>query len=136
MSLWNDDDDVRADELLRSGRPAPGDEPLAGVLGAVLATLLAAVGPLQFEVVQARLKSEYNAESRLESAPWTLLRWAEPHPALANPNEIVVASGVAFGTDKFNNPVVLFPNDWSLDYFAEKNPEIKLHEMPIEQTRE
>ncbi len=100
------------------------------------ATLLAAVGPLQFEVVQARLKSEYNAESRLEPAPWTLLRWAEPHPALANPNEIVVAGGVAFGTDKFGNPVVLFPNDWSLDYFNEKNPEIKLHEMPIEQTRE
>ncbi len=99
-------------------------------------TLLAAVGPLQFEVVQARLKSEYSAESRLEPAPWTVLRWAEPHPALENPNEIIVASGVAFGTDKFNNPIVLFPNDWSLDYFTEKNPGIKLHEMPIEQTRD
>ena len=33
--------------------------------------LLAAVGPLQFEVVQFRLESEYGAESRLESAPGT-----------------------------------------------------------------
>ena len=49
------------------------------------ATLLAAVGPLQFEVVQYRLKSEYGAESRLEVAPWTLLRWIEPHPALREP---------------------------------------------------
>ena len=32
--------------------------------------LLAAVGPLQFEVVQYRLESEYGAPSRLESAPW------------------------------------------------------------------
>ena len=32
--------------------------------------LLGAVGPLQFEVVQFRLESEYGAESRLESAPW------------------------------------------------------------------
>jgi len=39
MSLWNDDDDVRTDELLRSGRPAPGDEPLAGVLGGIRALL-------------------------------------------------------------------------------------------------
>ena len=37
------------------------------------ATLLAAVGPLQFEVVQYRLKSEYGAESRLSETPWTLL---------------------------------------------------------------
>ena len=37
--------------------------------------LLGAVGPLQFEVVQFRLQSEYGAESRLESAPWTVVRW-------------------------------------------------------------
>jgi peptide chain release factor 3 len=97
------------------------------------ATLLAAVGPLQFEVVQARLKSEYNAESKLEPAPWTQLRWLSPHPALENPQSLIVASGVAFGSDKFGNPIVLFPNDWTREYFVEKNPELKLHEMPIEQ---
>ena len=37
--------------------------------------LLAAVGPLQFEVVQYRLESEYGAESRLEATPWTVVRW-------------------------------------------------------------
>src|SRR5512139_631205 len=37
--------------------------------------LLGAVGPLQFEVVQYRLQSEYGAESRLEPAPWKVLRW-------------------------------------------------------------
>jgi len=38
--------------------------------------LLGAVGPLQFEVVQYRMQTEYGAESRLETAPWKLLRWA------------------------------------------------------------
>ncbi|MBL9205634.1 MAG: peptide chain release factor 3 [Opitutaceae bacterium] len=99
------------------------------------ATLLAAVGPLQFEVVQYRLQSEYGAESRLEVAPWTLLKWLEPHPSLKNPSSLIVATGVSFGTDKFEQPVALFPNDWTMRYFLEKNPELKLHDLPLEQTR-
>jgi peptide chain release factor 3 len=97
------------------------------------ATLLAAVGPLQFEVVQYRLKSEYGAESRLEQAPWSLLRWIEPHHALRNPSGLVVASGVSLGSDKLDQPVALFPNDWTLRYFVEKNPELKLRVLPPEQ---
>ncbi|HEY5078778.1 MAG TPA: peptide chain release factor 3 [Opitutaceae bacterium] len=97
------------------------------------ATLLAAVGPLQFEVVQYRLKSEYGAESRLVVAPWTLLRWIEPHPALRDPSGLVVATGVSFGADKLDQPVVFFPNDWTMRYFIEKNPDLKLRELPLEQ---
>ncbi|PTX99034.1 peptide chain release factor 3 [Opitutus sp. ER46] len=98
-------------------------------------TLLAAVGPLQFEVVQWRLQSEYNAESRLTPTNWTIMRWLEPHPSLADTSRIVVASGVSFGTDKFDHPVIFFPNEWTMRYFAEKNPELKMHDLPLEQTR-
>ena len=98
------------------------------------ATLLAAVGPLQFEVVQWRLQSEYGAESRLTPTPWTLLKWLEPHPALNDPSRLIVATGVSFGTDKFGQPIALFPNDWTMRYFTEKNPELKLHDLPLEQT--
>ncbi len=41
-------------------------------------TLLAAVGPLQFEVAQFRMQSEYGVESRLEPMPWTLARFRLP----------------------------------------------------------
>ena len=96
------------------------------------ATLLAAVGPLQFEVVQYRLHAEYGAESRLETAPWQFLRWLAPHPALEHPARLVTASGVAWGTDSADRPVILFPNDWTMRYFVEKNPELKLHALPPE----
>ncbi len=99
------------------------------------ATLLAAVGPLQFEVVQWRLQAEYGAASRLTPTPWSLLRWLEPHPSLKDSSRLIVASGVSFGTDKFDQPIALFPNEWTMRYFLEKNPELKLHELPIEQTR-
>ena len=85
--------------------------------------------------MQYRLKSEYNAGSRLDATPWTLLRWLEPHPLLKDTSTLIVASGVTFGVDKFDQPIVLFPNDWTMRYFTEKNPELKLHELPIEQTR-
>jgi peptide chain release factor 3 len=94
------------------------------------ATLLAAVGPLQFEVVQYRLHAEYGAEARLEPAPWQFLRWLEPHPALENLASIVTASGVAWGADTADRPVILFPNDWTMRYFVEKNPGLKLHDLP------
>jgi len=98
--------------------------------GASGPTLLAAVGPLQFEVVQYRLQTEYGAEVRLDPAPWQFLRWLDPHPALENPSRLVTASGVAWGTDGDGRPVILFPNDWTMHYFEEKNPELKLRELP------
>jgi peptide chain release factor 3 len=96
-------------------------------------TLLAAVGPLQFEVVQYRLQSEYNAEARLEPSPWTVLKWLEPHPSLKTPQLLVLATGVSIGTDKFDQPIALFPNEWTMKYFVEKNPELKLSDLPLEQ---
>ena len=69
-----------------------------------------------------------------------MLRWLQIPAELKGPKGFdftrpVVASGVSFGADKFDNPVVLFPNEWTMRYFTEKNPELKLHALPLEQTR-
>ena len=104
--------------------------------GMTTATLLAAVGVLQFEVVQFRLESEYGAESRLDPSPWTVMKWVAPSKdgeKLPDLTRLIVATGVAFGTDKLDQPVALFPNDWTMRYFLEKNPEIRLRDLPLEQ---
>ena len=105
--------------------------------GMTTATLLAAVGALQFEVVQFRLESEYGAASRLDPSPWTLMKWmapVDPTAKLPDPSQYVVASGVAFGTDKLGQPIGLFPSEWTMRYFMDKNPSVKLHDLPLEQT--
>jgi peptide chain release factor 3 len=106
--------------------------------GMTTSTLLAAVGVLQFEVVQWRLQAEYNAASRLDVAPWTIMKWltaADPSQKSPDTTRLLVPSGVAFGTDKLDQPVVLFPNEWTLRYFLDKNTDVKLHDLPLEQTK-
>lgn len=85
--------------------------------------LLAAVGPLQFEVVQYRLESEYGAPSRLEQAPWNVVRWL---PGLKEPelDALSLPTGSRLAYDIKQNPVILFANEWSANYFVQTNPKV------------
>ena len=93
--------------------------------------LLAAVGPLQFEVVQYRLQSEYGAESRIETAAWDRARWVDADAdQLA---ALTLPTGVTVAEDTDRKPVILFPSDWTERYFKERNPTITLYETPVRQ---
>jgi peptide chain release factor 3 len=94
--------------------------------------LLAAVGPLQFEVVQFRLESEYGAESRLESAPWSVVRWLPVGMADPELDALSLPTGARIAHDMGRNPVVLFQNDWSANYFGETNRNVPLTSLPAE----
>jgi peptide chain release factor 3 len=93
--------------------------------------LLAAVGPLQFEVVQYRLQSEYGAESRLETAPWDRVRWLDPGFDPERLGGLTLPTGVTVAEDTGDEPVLLFPSDWTLRYFVERNADVTLHEVPV-----
>ena len=98
--------------------------------------LLAAVGPLQFEVVQFRLESEYGAESRLEAAPWTVVRWLPTDMKEDDLDAISLPTGAKLAYDLGKNPVVLFTNDWSADYFAKTNERVPLSNLPVQTAKE
>ena len=98
--------------------------------------LLAAVGPLQFEVVQFRLESEYGAVSRLESAPWTVVRWLPIDMKEDDLDAMVLPTGARIAYDIGQNPVVLFTNDWSADYSTKTNERVPLSSLPVQTARE
>jgi len=93
--------------------------------------LLGAVGPLQFEVVQYRLESEYGAESRLEQTSWKLMRWSPPDMTNDEQNKILLPAGAAWALDSKDRPVILFTSEWSMNYFIEKNPKMPLLKIPF-----
>ncbi len=94
--------------------------------------LLAAVGPLQFDVVQFRLESEYGAESRLEAAPWTVVRWLPTGLSEAELDGLTLPTGAKLAYDLGRNAVVLFQNEWSAQYFGETNRGIVLSSLPVQ----
>ena len=99
-------------------------------------TLLAAVRPLQFEVVQFRLENEYGAVSRLESAPWTVVRWLPTDMKEDDLDALSLPSGSRLAYDVGKNPVVLFPNDWSASYFSQTNRNCPLSALPAQTAKE
>ncbi|MFA5204232.1 MAG: peptide chain release factor 3 [Lentisphaeria bacterium] len=100
------------------------------------APVLGAVGQLQFEVVQYRLKTEYNAESLLEPAPYSHVRWFAPGTRKDQLGSLFLGTGVKLATDIAGALVILFPTEWSIGYFKEKNPDFELHSVsPADRAR-
>ncbi len=98
--------------------------------------LLAAVGPLQFDVFLHRLSGEYGAESRLEMAPWSLLRWIDFNDRPTDYNALILPSGSSVAFDGAGSPVVLFSSDWMVRFFEDKNEGISLRSLPPEEDPE
>ena len=93
--------------------------------------LLAAVGPLQFEVTQYRLEAEYGVQSKLEPAPWQFVRWLDKEGAdIIAGGSIHLADNVRLGFDPAGSPVIFFPTPWALKYFGDTNKKVNLYELP------
>jgi peptide chain release factor 3 len=86
--------------------------------------ILAAVGQLQFEVVQFRMQSEYGVETRLEPLAFSVARW------VVGGWDALEKAGRLFNTvtvkDIWDRPVLLFRNEWNVNQLLEDHPSLQL----------
>jgi len=98
---------------LESGRR----EPIVGVVGA-----------LQFDVITSRLRTEYGVEIVVDASTFTAARWvadpAKPLPLLGGATTAAI--------DRQGRRVLLFANEWEVQYFEKQNPSFGLlAESPV-----
>ena len=84
--------------------------------------ILGAVGQLQFEVFEYRLKNEYNAEVDMTPMGSKIARWIDEDVLDVN----MSSSRNLLCKDRFDNPVFLFENQFAMRWFADKYPDIEL----------
>jgi peptide chain release factor 3 len=94
--------------------------------------ILAAVGQLQFDVVQFRLETEYSSPSKVDWLPFKLTRWFQ---ADQPESTIKCPYGAKLVVDSFGSDAILLRSEWDLRILERENPKISfeaIHESRIE----
>ncbi|MFI1238077.1 peptide chain release factor 3 [Nocardia salmonicida] len=87
--------------------------------------VLAAVGPMQFEVVTARMQGEFNVETQLDFLPFTLARRTDAESA----PELDRQRGVEVFTRTDGVILALFSDKWRLQYIEKEHPKLTLEPL-------
>ena len=95
--------------------------------------IVGTVGTLQFEVLEYRLKNEYNTEITMQMQPFETARWlAFPDGRTITPADLRGADRGMFVHDRNGNPVLLVSNEWALGWIRENNPDLQLGQVPFD----
>ncbi len=84
--------------------------------------ILGAVGQLQFEVFQFRMKNEYNSDVVMEPMGHKIARWIDPEQL----DERMSSSRNLLVKDLAGDPLFLFENQFAERWFTDKYPDVKL----------
>ena len=89
--------------------------------------IVGVVGVLQFDVLKFRLENEYNCEIRMETLPYTDIRWIKDREM--DMNQLKGVSDVKKVKDLKGNPLLLFSNQWTIRMVLERNEGLELLEF-------
>ena len=89
------------------------------------APVFAAVGPMQFEVAEHRMATEFGAPIRLERMPYTIARAINPEDVALVAKQ--VSMEVLTRTDGVM--LALFTTKWRMQGFCEDNPKVRLSSL-------
>ena len=85
------------------------------------------VGVLQFEVLEHRLKSEYNVEIIREPLPYQYVRWIGNDNF--DPKSVRMSSDAKILQDFKGNFLMLFTSSWTIKGVQDRNPDLILLEV-------
>lgn len=89
--------------------------------------VIGAVGVLQFEVLEYRLKNEYNVDIKLNRLNYRFARWITETPC--DPHELNLTSSTMIVLDQNENFVLLFENEWSIQWALDRNKGLALRDI-------
>ena len=89
------------------------------------APVMAAVGPMQFEVMQARMENEYNVETVTEPIPYSVARRTD----VASAPELGRQRGVEIFTRTDGELIALFGDKWKLAFVEKEHPELTIEPL-------
>ncbi|MFR4766846.1 MAG: peptide chain release factor 3, partial [Paraclostridium sordellii] len=88
--------------------------------------IIGVVGVLQFEVLEYRLKQEYNVEILMNPLSYRYVRWIEND--LSKFGKLSMTMDTLLVEDKNRNPVLLLENEWTIRHLLERNEGLLLRE--------
>jgi len=95
--------------------------------------IVGVVGVLQFEVLEYRLKNEYNVDIIREGLSYQHIRWitSEKHVAggLDELNKLVLTSDTKLIQDVKGNYLLIFTSEWNIKWALDKNEGLELAEF-------
>lgn len=89
--------------------------------------IIGAVGVLQFEVLEYRLKNEYGVDLKLNVLNYRYARWISD--IKGDPRNLNVTSTTMLAQDHNENYVFLFENEWSIQWAIDKNKGLALRDI-------
>ena len=81
--------------------------------------IVGGVGVLQFDVLEQRLKSEYNVDIKLDLLPYQCVRWIENEEI--DPNALNLTSESKRVKDLKGRNLIIFANNWGIKWALEQN---------------
>lgn len=115
-------------QLTQEGAVQLFEQPNTGLDAYIVGT----VGQLQFDVLEYRLKSEYNTEIVMNMQPFEVARWLRfQDGSPVTPDKLRGADRGMFVLDMQERPVLLVSNEWALGWIADNNPNLEMSPVPF-----
>ncbi|AID45308.1 Peptide chain release factor 3 [Candidatus Arthromitus sp. SFB-mouse-NL] len=89
--------------------------------------IIGVIGNLQFEVLEYRLKHEYNTDIKINKIPYSFIRWIEKSDVPVD--NLNLTNDTKKAIDLKGRNILIFQNNWEIQWALDKNPSIILSDI-------